>query len=171
MSEIDKVQPSHLHRLALVYVRQSSVAQVEQHRESTLRQYALAERAAALGWPAARITVIDEDLGLSGASAHHRGGFARMAADVALGHVGLILGLEVSRLALRLTVNARKSAVDRPWNRKFLGFTVSRNGTKLNVADKAIDKLKGRVRELTRRTRGHRLTDIVAELRVHVKIS
>ena len=67
--------------------------------------------------------------------------------------------------SLRLTVNARKSAVDRPWNRTFLGFTVSRSGTKLKVADKAIDKLKGRMRELTRRTRGHRLADIVAELR------
>ena len=67
--------------------------------------------------------------------------------------------------SLRLTVNARKSAVDRPWNRKFLGFTVSRNGAKLKVADKALDKLKARVRELTRRTRGHRLSDIVAELR------
>ncbi len=67
--------------------------------------------------------------------------------------------------SLRLTVNARKSAVDRPWNRTFLGFTVSRNGTKLKVADKAIDKLKGRMRKLTRRTRGHRLADIVAELR------
>jgi len=55
--------------------------------------------------------------------------------------------------------------VDRPWNRKFLGFTVSRNGMKLKVADKAIDKLKDRVRELTRRTRGHRLRDVVAELR------
>lgn len=67
--------------------------------------------------------------------------------------------------SLRLTVNARKSAVDRPWNRKFLGFTVSRNGTKLKVAEKALDKLKDRVRELTRRTRGHRLDDVVAELR------
>ena len=67
--------------------------------------------------------------------------------------------------SLRLTVNPLKSAVDRPWNRKFLGFTVSRNGMKLKVADKAIDKLKDRVRELTRRTRGHRLRDVVAELR------
>lgn len=67
--------------------------------------------------------------------------------------------------SLRLTVNSRKSAVDRPWNRKFLGFTVSRNGLRLKVADKAIDKLKDRVRKLTRRTRGHRLSDIVAELR------
>ena len=67
--------------------------------------------------------------------------------------------------SLRLTVNARKSAVDRPWNRTFLGFTVSRNGTKLKVADKAIDKLKSRMRELTRRTRGTRIRTIVAELR------
>ena len=64
--------------------------------------------------------------------------------------------------SLRLTVNARKSAVDRPWNRKFLGFTVSRSGVKLKVADQAIDKLKDRVRELTRRTRGHRIVDIMA---------
>lgn len=67
--------------------------------------------------------------------------------------------------SLRLTVNARKSAVDRPWNRRFLGFTVSRSQARLKVADKAIDKLKAQVRELTRRTRGHRLSDIVAELR------
>jgi hypothetical protein len=67
--------------------------------------------------------------------------------------------------SLRLTVNARKSAVDRPWKRKFLGFTVSRNGAKLKVADQAIDKLKAQVRVLTRRTRGHRIVDIMAELR------
>lgn len=66
---------------------------------------------------------------------------------------------------LRLTVNPLKSAVDRPAKRKFLGFTVSRNGARLKVADKAIDKLKDRIRELTRRTRGHRLADIVVELR------
>lgn len=67
--------------------------------------------------------------------------------------------------SLRLTVNPRKSAVERPWNRQFLGFTVSRNGIRLKVADKAIGKLKHRIRELTRRTRGRRLTDIVTELR------
>ena len=67
--------------------------------------------------------------------------------------------------SLRLTVNSRKSAVDRPWNRKFLGFTVSRTGIKLKVADSAIAKLKARVREQTRRTRGRRIGDIVAELR------
>ena len=67
--------------------------------------------------------------------------------------------------SLRLTVNTRKSAVDRPWNRKFLGFTVSRTGVKLKVAEKAIDKLKDRVRELTRRTRGASIGAVVAELR------
>jgi len=67
--------------------------------------------------------------------------------------------------SLRLTVNARKSAVDRPWNRKFLGFTVSRKGLRLKVAEKAIEKLKDRVRELTRRTSGRRLDDIVAQLK------
>jgi DNA invertase Pin-like site-specific DNA recombinase/predicted DNA-binding transcriptional regulator AlpA len=99
MSEISKVTSSHLSRSAIVYVRQSSATQVEQNRESTARQYALKLRAEALGWPADRIVVIDEDLGLSGATAHRRTGFARMAAEVALAHVGIILGLEVSRLA------------------------------------------------------------------------
>jgi len=66
---------------------------------------------------------------------------------------------------LRLTVNTRKSAVDRPWKRSFLGFTVSRNEAKLKVTDKAIDKLKAEVRDRTRRTRGYRLIDVVAELR------
>jgi RNA-directed DNA polymerase len=66
---------------------------------------------------------------------------------------------------LKLTVNPLKSAVDRPYNRKFLGFTVSRNGSKLKVADQAMDKLKNRIRELTRRTRGRRLEQIIAELR------
>ncbi|OHX34137.1 group II intron reverse transcriptase/maturase [Methylomonas sp. LWB] len=66
---------------------------------------------------------------------------------------------------LKLTVNPLKSAVDRPYNRKFLGFTVSRNGSNLKVADQAMDKLKDRIRELTRRTRGRRLEQIIAELR------
>ena len=99
MTEMPKRKPEHLRRTAFVYVRQSSSAQVQNNRESTQRQYALAERARALGWSDAQISVIDEDLGLSGASAAHRGGFARMTAEVALRHVGIILGLEVSRLA------------------------------------------------------------------------
>jgi len=69
------------------------------------------------------------------------------------------------RDSLRLTVNAQKSAVDRPRNRKFLGFTVSRDGARIKVADSAIEKLKAKIRELTRRTRGHRLSDIVQELK------
>ncbi|OWJ56224.1 recombinase family protein [Paraburkholderia caledonica] len=94
-----KIAPSHLQRAAFVYIRQSSASQVEHNRESTLRQYALAQRAMVLGWSEQQVVVVDEDLGLSGASAAHRSGFARMTAEVALGHVGIILGLEVSRLA------------------------------------------------------------------------
>jgi group II intron reverse transcriptase/maturase len=98
--------------------------------------------------------------------------FARYADDcnivVASERAGKRVMESVARFvrdSLRLTVNARKSAVDRPWKRKFLGFTVSHAGIKLKVADKAIDKLKDRVRALTRRTRGHRIVDIMAELR------
>ncbi len=94
-----KVKPEHLCRGACVYVRQSTPTQVEHHRESTQRQYALVERARTLGWTAEQITVIDDDLGLSGATTQGRSGFARLTADVALGQVGIVLGLEVSRLA------------------------------------------------------------------------
>jgi len=80
-------------------VRQSTAAQVEHNRESTARQYALTQRAVSLGWTADRVSVIDEDLGLSGATTHQRNGFARMTAEVALAHVGIILGIEVSRMA------------------------------------------------------------------------
>ncbi|MBV8192226.1 MAG: recombinase family protein [Alphaproteobacteria bacterium] len=99
MSERAKITASHLARLALVYLRQSSAAQVEHNRESTERQYALSGRARELGWPADRIVVIDEDLGLSGSGTAARSGFARLTAEVALARVGLVLGLEVSRLA------------------------------------------------------------------------
>lgn len=94
-----KVQPRHLDRLAIVYVRQSTLQQLEQHRESTALQYGLAERACRLGWPRPRVSVIDDDLGCSGASAEGRPGFQRMVAEVGLGRVGLVLGFEVSRLA------------------------------------------------------------------------
>ena len=94
-----KIGTSHRQRRALVYVRQSTLSQVEQNRESTRRQYALADRARDLGWRPDRITIIDEDLGRSGATTEGRGGFARLTAEVALGQVGLLLGLEVSRLA------------------------------------------------------------------------
>jgi DNA invertase Pin-like site-specific DNA recombinase len=99
MSELGKVKPTHRQRAAIIYVRQSSAAQVEHHRESTERQYALVDRAIELGWSRDHVTIIDEDLGLSGAGTAKRTGFARLAADVALAKVGIVLGLEVSRLA------------------------------------------------------------------------
>ena len=99
MSDAVKITSSHLARVAIVYLRQSSTAQVEHNREFTDRQYALLHKAGDLGWPVDRVVVIDEDLGLSGSGAVARSGFARLTAEVALGHVGLVLGLEVSRLA------------------------------------------------------------------------
>lgn len=94
-----KITASHLRREAYLYVRQSTLRQVFENTESTERQYALRERAVALGWPIERITVIDHDLGLSGASAADRAGFQRLVTEVGLGHAGIVLGLEVSRLA------------------------------------------------------------------------
>jgi DNA invertase Pin-like site-specific DNA recombinase len=94
-----KLRPWHLDRAAIVYVRQSTPQQVTEHQESTARQYALADRAVVLGWPRDRVMVIDEDLGKSGQSVEGRLGFQRLLAEVALDHVGLILGLEMSRLA------------------------------------------------------------------------
>jgi len=99
MNERAKITAVHLSRQAIVYLRQSSAAQVEHNRESTERQYALAGKARELGWPEDRILVIDEDLGLSGSGSVARSGFARLTAEVALARVGLVLGLEVSRLA------------------------------------------------------------------------
>ncbi|WP_406694207.1 recombinase family protein [Singulisphaera sp. Ch08] len=94
-----KLRAWHLDRSAFVYVRQSTPQQVIDHQESTARQYALAGRAVALGWTPDRITTIDDDLGKSGQSIEGRIGFQRLLAEVALDHVGLILGLEMSRLA------------------------------------------------------------------------
>src|SRR5436305_10387078 len=99
MNERAKITAAHLSRQAIVYLRQSSAAQVEPNPESTERQYALASKARELGWPEYRILVIDEDLGLSGSGSVARSGFARLTAEVALARVGLVLGLEVSRLA------------------------------------------------------------------------
>jgi DNA invertase Pin-like site-specific DNA recombinase len=95
----DKIQARHRERQAVVYVRQSTVRQVVQHQESTRLQYALAERACQLGWGQHQVVVIDDDLGRSAASTLHRPGFQRLVAEVGLGHVGLVLGIEVSRLA------------------------------------------------------------------------
>src|SRR3954471_13712113 len=94
-----KVRPAHRGRVAVVYVRQSTPGQTERNIESTDRQYALVERAVELGWSRRAVEVIDEDLGVSGAAGAARSGFARLTADVALGRVGIVFGLEVSRLA------------------------------------------------------------------------
>ena len=94
-----KVKAHHLRRQAVVYVRQSSPQQILNNAESTERQYALDQRALQLGWPAESITIIDEDQGHSGASAQGRPGFQALLAQVALDQVGIILGLETSRLA------------------------------------------------------------------------
>jgi hypothetical protein len=97
-----KVKASHLKRTAYLYVRQSSLRQVFENTESTQRQYGLREQAVTLGWPLDRIIVIDSDLGLSGASSN-REGFRRLVTEVSLAHVGIVLGLEVSRLARNST--------------------------------------------------------------------
>ena len=94
-----KVKATHLKRNAYLYIRQSTPRQVIENTESTKRQYALRQRAVALGWPEDRIIVIDNDLGQSGASTADREGFQRLVTEVGLGRAGIVLGLEVSRLA------------------------------------------------------------------------
>ena len=95
----DKVTPKHLQQDAYLYIRQSSLRQVVEHSESTQRQYDLKERAIALGWPLEQIVTVDDDLGLSGAEATRRSGFQRLVSAVGMDTVGVVMGLEVSRLA------------------------------------------------------------------------
>lgn len=100
MSEANrKITAEHLKLRAYLYVRQSSLKQVMQNKESTERQYALKEKAIAFGWSIEQITVVDSDLGKSGAQSVDRKGFQKMVAEVSLGNVGIVMGLEVSRLA------------------------------------------------------------------------
>jgi DNA invertase Pin-like site-specific DNA recombinase len=94
-----KIVRRHQERLAIVYIRQSTVQQVERHQESTRLQYGLVDRALQYGWARETIVVIDDDLGRSGATVEGRLGFQRLVAEVGLGHVGLVLGIEMSRLA------------------------------------------------------------------------
>jgi DNA invertase Pin-like site-specific DNA recombinase len=96
---LQKIRPDHLDRLAVIYVRQSTLFQVRENSGSTLRQYDLTRRAEDLGWTRAQIQVVDQDQGQSGASSIGRDGFQWLVAEVGLGHVGAILSLEVSRLA------------------------------------------------------------------------
>ena len=98
-----KVTASHLRRNAYLYVRQSTMRQVFENTESTQRQYGLRQRAVTLGWPLDRVIVIDSDLGVSGASATDREGFQKLVAEVGIGRAGIVLGLEVSRLARNST--------------------------------------------------------------------
>ena len=99
MNDAQKVQPHHLERGAYLYIRQSSMRQVIENTESTKRQYALRTRAIALGWPDEQVVVIDSDQGESGASAAWREGFQRLVTEVGMGNAGIVMGLEVSRLA------------------------------------------------------------------------
>ena len=99
MSEYSKITASHRSRAAVIYVRQSTLAQLERNTESTARQYNLVARAEQLGWPRSGIRVIDADLGVSGSALGQREGFESLVAEVALGQVGIILALEASRLA------------------------------------------------------------------------
>jgi DNA invertase Pin-like site-specific DNA recombinase len=98
-ADVQKVTAAHLKRNAYLYIRQSTPRQVLENVESTKRQYALQQRAIALGWPAERVVVIDSDLGHSSSSAVDREGFQKLVAEVGVGHAGLVIGLEVSRLA------------------------------------------------------------------------
>ena len=122
-----KIRSLHRTRLALVYVRQSSPQQVLHHRESAARQYGLAHRAVALGWPEQRVLVIDDDQGQSGRSADGRAGFQRLVTEVTLNHVGIVLGLEMSRLA-----RSHKGTRPRPENDvgspNFSGFPLKVEG-------------------------------------------
>jgi DNA invertase Pin-like site-specific DNA recombinase len=95
----EKITSDHLSRKAYLYIRQSSIRQVMEHTESTKRQYALKERAISLGWSLSDIIVIDSDLGQSGATGSHCCGFKRLVSEVGVGNAGIVLGLEVSRLA------------------------------------------------------------------------
>lgn len=98
-AEATKVTSRHQQRSAYLYVRQSTLRQVLENQESTKRQYALRQRAVSLGWSPEQIIVIDADQGRSGASSVDREGFQQLVADVGLGRAGIVMGLEVSRLA------------------------------------------------------------------------
>ena len=97
--DLSKITPVHRQRLAIVYVRQSSPSQIQRNPESTARQYEFVTCAIDLGWPRQQVLVIDEDQGTSANGTAVRSGFGHLTAEVALGHVGIVLGLELSRLA------------------------------------------------------------------------
>lgn len=99
MNEWNKVTDEHLRRRAVVYIRQSSPAQILDHKESTERQYHLAERAVEMGWKPDQVDILDQDQGISSDGIADRKGFSQLTSMVGLGQVGIVFGLEVSRLA------------------------------------------------------------------------
>jgi DNA invertase Pin-like site-specific DNA recombinase len=109
-ADMQKVNPEHLKRDAYLYIRQSTPRQVLENSESTKRQYALRQRAIALGWHSDRIVVIDNDLGQSGASAVDREGFQKLVAEVGMGHAGLVIGLEAWPVTLATGIGCWRSA-------------------------------------------------------------
>jgi len=98
-SDGEKLKSTHLERSAYLYIRQSTLRQVYENTESTKRQYALKKKAAALGWPEDSIITIDSDLGQSGTSSEQRPGFKKLVAEVGMGHAGIVVSIEVSRLS------------------------------------------------------------------------
>jgi DNA invertase Pin-like site-specific DNA recombinase len=170
-----KIQAEHLQRLAYVYIRQSSLTQVQEHQESTRRQYELQQRAGQLGWPPERIVVMDADLGHSASDPHtSRSGFNQLLAEVALGRVGAIFSVEVSRLARQ----------DSEWHR--LVELAALNGTLLideqqeynprSLDDRLLLGFKGLLSSLELRQMGMRLWENKlrkaqrGELRIHLPV-
>src|SRR5260221_7573616 len=99
MTDLSRINPPHTHRPAYFYIPHPTPGQAKNTREPPARQYALADKACQLGWPREQVVIVDEDLGLSGSSTDKRSGFVSLTSEVALAHVGIVLGLEVSRLA------------------------------------------------------------------------
>jgi DNA invertase Pin-like site-specific DNA recombinase len=138
-----KVTATHLKRNAYLYIRQSTIRQVFENTESTQRQYALQQNAIALGWPQERIIVIDSDLGQSGASAIDREGFQRLVAEVGLGRAGIVLGLEVSRLARNSTDWHRLLEICALTNTLILDKCDALKNVELNVDEAALSDQSG----------------------------
>ena len=159
--ESTKTTDAHRAKLAVVYVRQSTPQQVAENRESLARQYALADHAISLGWPTERVLVIDEDLGLSGRTADMRLGFQRLLAEVSMDHVGLVLGLEMSRLLAYGSYRIRRCdafslAEDARLSRPFEGI---RTRMKRPLPSRFPGRARGeRSRLRVRRTRSRPLT-------------
>jgi DNA invertase Pin-like site-specific DNA recombinase len=153
-----KIRSSHLERLAVIYLRQSTLVQVRENTESTMRQYGLADEAVRLGWTRANVAVIDTDLGASGRFGADREGFRQVMAKVCLGEAGALFGLEVSRLARSSADFARLLELAR------LTDTLLIDGDGIydlaDINDRLLLGLKGQMSEVLCRDR-HNASDIV----------